>query len=64
MKFFTVEDIVGVDVNINNFDKDEQQKKLEIIMMQRREKVEQWRLTQAKKPVVENEIKEVNNEVK
>ena len=47
-----VEDIVGGDVNLASFDIDEQQKKLELLMQQRREKVEKWRLEQAKKKSV------------
>lgn len=48
-KLNLVEDIVGIPVNMANFDKEEQQKKLEIVMQQRREKVEKWRLEQANK---------------
>lgn len=56
-----VEDIVGADVNLASFDKDEQHKKLEIVMQQRREKVEKWRMEQANKKkteLFENQILE------
>ena len=36
-------------MNLASFDKEEQQKKLEIVMQQRREKVEKWRVEQARK---------------
>jgi ATP-dependent RNA helicase DDX46/PRP5 len=45
---FTVEDIVGGEVNMANFDISEQQKKLEVLMQQRRERVEKWRQEQSK----------------
>ena len=41
-----VEDIIGGEVNYENFDKDEQQRKLEVLMQERRERVEKWRQTQ------------------
>ncbi|KAI7688455.1 putative ATP-dependent RNA helicase DDX46 [Sarcoptes scabiei] len=41
-----VEDIIGRDVNYQNFDIDEQQKRLEKIMKERRERVEKWRQQQ------------------
>ncbi|XP_054166811.1 probable ATP-dependent RNA helicase DDX46 [Oppia nitens] len=39
-----VEEIIGGEVNLETFDKDEQQRKLEILMQERRERVEKWRL--------------------
>ncbi|RWS14530.1 ATP-dependent RNA helicase DDX46-like protein [Dinothrombium tinctorium] len=48
-----VEDIVGGEVNYENFDKDAQQRKLEILMQQRRERVEKWRAEQAKSKAAE-----------
>ncbi|XP_046916818.2 pre-mRNA processing factor 5 [Dermatophagoides farinae] len=41
-----VEDIIGQDVNYKNFDMDEQQKRLEKIMQERRERIEKWRQQQ------------------
>ena len=43
----TIEEIVGGEVSLENFDIESQQKKLEILMQQRRERVEKWRLEQA-----------------
>jgi len=42
-----VEDIVVTD--LKNYDKEEEQKRLDIITQKRRERVEKWRLEQAKK---------------
>ncbi|KAH9419817.1 putative ATP-dependent RNA helicase ddx46 [Dermatophagoides pteronyssinus] len=41
-----VEDIIGQDINYKNFDMDEQQKRLEKIMQERRERIEKWRQQQ------------------
>ena len=43
----TIEDIVGREVSLGNFDIDAEQRKLDILMQQRRERVERWRSEQA-----------------
>ncbi|CAG2161434.1 unnamed protein product [Oppiella nova] len=56
-----VEDIIGGEVNYETFDKDEQQRKLEVLMQERRERVEKWRQkqksngTEADNPEVKSE---------
>lgn len=45
----TIEEIVGREVSLNDLDIDAEQRKLDILMQQRRERVEKWRSEQASK---------------
>jgi ATP-dependent RNA helicase DDX46/PRP5 len=51
-----------VEVNYQNFDKDEQQRKLEVLMQQRRERVEKWRQQHNKKiQINESPVDQIQN---